>query len=187
MSIYSSIGKQYTTLGDGIPRLPASVRGAGAIALVASTANGGLSNAQAGSGPLGKIVAGAAGQAGIGASGGGRAVVPASSIAQAQTSVAPATSGFGRFMQGPVGSFITSTTGGGLIAGLGAGIASALNARAERKQQEAIRDSYKVGSEALHGKDIPSGGQPTPDRKWQRPTYNYDPQSRTIVRSEAQA
>jgi hypothetical protein len=170
MSLYSSLSKSYSTVGSGIPRLGGAVSGAGAVVL-ASALNGGATSA----GTLGKIIAGASTKAGLDNSGVSRGLVAPSSIAAAPASVAPATSGFGKFLSSPVGQFATSSLSGGLIAGVGAGIGSWLQAREAKKQQQAVTDSYKVGSNAMHGQDVPSGGQPAPAQKWQRPVYVATP------------
>lgn len=170
MPLYSAIGKSFRPIGSSTIRADGSVSGVGPV-MLASAINGGT-GASADS-LLGKIVVGASEKAGIANAGANRGYVAPSSIAAAPASVTPATSGFGRFMQGPVGTALTSGGGliGGLVAGVGAGISNALAARAQAKQQEAVTASYRVGSSALHGADVPSPAGPTPREKWSRPVY----------------
>jgi hypothetical protein len=174
--LYSAIGKSFRPVGSSTIRADGSVSGVGPVMLASAISGGTGASANS---VLGKVVIGANEKAGIANSGISRGLVSPSSIAAAPASVTPASTGFGRFMQGPVGTALTSGGGliGGLVAGVGAGISNALAARAQAKEQQRVTDSYKVGSTAYHGVPASHSGiggepsRPTPREKWQRPIY----------------
>lgn len=182
MTLVSSLGTTFRPFNTGAMVITPAVAGVGGVTLAGGAANGSLSQAAqvAGSSTLGKVITGAAEKAAIGGGGISRALVPASSIASATDVMGGIAGGFGKFLQSPLAG-----VAGGLLTGVGTGIAGYLQQRQAEKQQKAVTDSYKVGSSALHGADIPSGAQPaaqTPAQKWTRPVYKYNAESGAIDR-----
>lgn len=121
---------------------------------------------------------------------------PAASGASAAAAAAPAASGG---MMGGLGRFLTSETGGGLIAGLGKGLGAYMDQKAKadeaqkdrdflRDKEQRLQDSYNIDPTALPGNVGGSYAQtgstqqrPTPTQRYARRRYVYDPNERRVV------
>ena len=94
-----------------------------------------------------------------------------------------------------LGSFLNSETGGSLVAGLGEGLMSYAQGKADtqareddrqflRDKEQRLTDSYNVAPEALPGGGtmaaLPTTQRPTPAQKFERRRYQYNPESKQI-------
>ncbi|HKZ07108.1 MAG TPA: hypothetical protein VJU81_16710 [Methylomirabilota bacterium] len=99
---------------------------------------------------------------------------------------------------GGFAQFMNSETGGGLLAGLGKGLGSYMEAQAAkeaaqadrdflRDKEQRLQDSYNVDPSALHSapEDVSGTGRPVPAQKYARKRYEYVPEEGRIMLVQA--
>jgi len=212
--LLSGIGKVFSPIIDGIGRVGQAITGVGATGFTAAAAtgaapiaSGGLSGvigslfggkgvlgnilngltSVAGAGPAGVITAGAGALPAAAAKGFGAALTgPAldTGLVTAATPTGLAATGSTGF--GAVGDFLSSETGGNLLAGIGKGIGSYQEQEAQtardqalydfkNAQEQRLRDSYEVPANAFAGNQGSPDNtpRPTPGQRWDRTHYRY--------------
>lgn len=211
--LLSGIGKVFAPVIDGIGRVGQAISAVGATGFTAAAAtgaapiaSGGLSGiissltgsngvlgsilngltGVAAAGPAGVITAGAGALPVAAAKGFGAALGPAldTGMVAAATPTGLAATGSTGF--GAVGDFLSSETGGNLLAGIGKGMGSYQEQEAQaardqamydfkNAQEERLRESYEVPANAFAGNQggVDNTPRPTPGQRWDRTHYRY--------------
>ncbi|GAA4108919.1 hypothetical protein ACFFTN_01500 [Aminobacter aganoensis] len=207
--VVSSIGKAFTSVVSGVAKVGKAVLGVGASVFTggAAAGAGGLGSIASGGGVLGNILSGASKIAGnlFGPPG----MAQAAGGLFSSAGLAPAATATGLSPLGKAGGglldFLKSETGAGLISGIGGGLMekAKLDAYSEeqekdrgflRAKEQRITDSYNVPDAAFAGNTTPPPAATAPQQPAaqampgapkaasQRFRYDYDPQSKRIVR-----